>query len=48
MMNLRAEIKNGKLIIESTTEKGSRDLDKWLNENKRLINKLINMDVVAH
>ena len=48
-MNIKAEIQNGRLIIESNTNKGSDLLSKWIDENKHSINRAsCNIEILAH
>jgi hypothetical protein len=47
-MELKAQIKNGRLIIESDNEEGSIKLDRWINENKRYFNKMLDIDIFAY
>jgi hypothetical protein len=48
MEDLKAEIKNGRLIIESKTEKGSKELDKWIEENRQWLSHWLDIDIKAH
>ena len=47
-MDIKAEIINGRLIIESTNEIGSQKLDRWIEENKRYLDKWLDIDIIAH
>jgi hypothetical protein len=46
-MDIKAEIKNGRLKIESTTGKGSEQLDKWIEENKRHLSNFLDIEIIA-
>tara|TARA_R110002020_G_scaffold113037_2_gene259951 strand:+ start:98 stop:241 length:144 start_codon:yes stop_codon:yes gene_type:complete len=47
-MDIKAEIKNGRLKIESTTDKGSEQLDRWIEGNKRHLSNFLDIEILAH
>jgi hypothetical protein len=47
-MQIKANIKNGRLFIESNTKQGSVLLDKWINENKTFFHKFLDIEILAH
>ena len=44
---IKAGIKNGRLIITSVTEEGSIKLDKWIEENKKFLNRNLDIEILA-
>ena len=46
--NIKAEVVNGRLKIESVTEKGSDQLDKWIEENKKYLSHMLDIEILAH
>jgi hypothetical protein len=47
-IQLKAKITNGRLVIESVDEKSSMALSEWLDENRHLLNRRLDIEVLAH
>ena len=39
---------NGRMLIESTNEKGSDSLDKWIEANRYCFDNRLDIDIYAH